>query len=95
MPYGYSVQGVVMIGIVLYPIPFGADAELVFAIHQERHALFSLVQFVVFPQVVEEEGLQHMLLFDLYGIDAVYKAGVVHHHTGGLLGEFLVLFQDK
>jgi len=91
MAYHGTMHGVVVIGVVLYPAPFGADAELVFPIDEEGHALFALAQLVVFPQIVEEEGLQHMLLFDLYGIDAVYKAGVVHHHTGGLLGEFLVL----
>ena len=85
------MHGVVVVGAVLHPASIGADAELFLSVNKERHSLFAFAQLVVFPQVIEEEGLQHVLLLDFYGIDAVQQAGVVHHHTGRLLGKLLAL----
>ena len=88
------VMGVVDVGIVLCPVSLGAYSEMQLSIHQERGALFPLVQFVVFPQVVQEESLQHILLLHFDGIDAVHQAGVVHHDACRLLGKLVTLGID-
>ena len=52
-------------------------------------AMVALVDQMVLPHRVDEEGLHHVVLRRLYGIDGVHQVGVVQHHLGRLFREVL------
>ena len=65
----------------------GADFESQIFVHQKRGALFSLVQFMVFPHRVLEESLQDILFFQAARVDDVHQIAVVHHDSGRFFGK--------
>ena len=80
-----------MPGIYRFGVPpsffVGADFELQVFVHQERSALFPLVQFMVFPHRVLEESLQDVLFFQAARVDDVHQIAVVHHDSGRFFGK--------
>ena len=58
------------------------------------HVLVAFVYLVVFPQGIDEERVQDVLLFHLDRIDGIHQVGVVHHDHGRFFRKFLSVGVD-
>ena len=56
------------------------DSEFSVAIHCIIVVFAALVNFVVFPKLIDEECFHHFLLVNLYRIDRVHQVSIMHHH---------------
>ena len=65
------------------------NLEFQLLVHQEGAEIAMLVHLMVFPERVAEECLQHIVLVETAGIEAVHQVGVVEQHTSWLLGKFV------
>ena len=67
------------------------NLELNLLINEEGTEVAMLVDFMVFPKRVAEEGFQYIVLIKASWIETIHQVGVVEQHAGWLLRELVAL----
>ena len=72
-----------------------ADAKTQMVVDEIAVVLVALVDEMILPQRVDEEGLHDFLRAAGDGIDGVHQVGIVHHHLRRFLGKLLSGIVDE